>query len=175
MTPARLPDELLRSLVTANRRALALNCLERAHQVGREYVALHGRLTLLEAEGAAPDVPLDLVSAHAADAILELLAPYRCPWCEGSAELPDGCSRCWLALRHYARGGAQFAGGSACAHAFRDHRTTHCGLSDGTLRPGVIALHHLPRIALCRRCLAALIREHAAAGTPLARRRWGAE
>jgi hypothetical protein len=92
----------------------------------------------------------------------EELAPWVCPWCGGDAELPDGCSACWLALRHYAREGASFAVGPRIAHAFSadSFTRTSCGIDLVGLDAPPLHFGFLTAGSICRRCLVSLKREY---------------
>lgn len=138
-----------------------------AHACGLDLVSRAGQLCFADGGQLHVWIPATPLEREFAQALAQALRPWRCPWCSGPAELPDGCSRCVLALAHYSRAGARFPRGATVAHAYRDFTHAACGVTLAALPDALpYTRTELPPGTLCRRCLAALVREHHDAASP---------
>jgi hypothetical protein len=141
----------------------ARRTLDLAHASGRELALIDGRIRVLGLSTAEEDRVLTVALGLQDRPLRALLEPYRCAWCTRSgAELPDACTTCIAAIRHYQLSGDLFAMGRAVAHAFRSWTTTACGLDLVAMEAPTVPLALVAPGELCRRCLGSLVREHGA-------------
>jgi hypothetical protein len=131
------------------------------HRTANELVLRGNSLIVIGPDTSEPAVLEQL--RRLGPAFRAILAPWTCPHCGAAAELPDACSECALALRHYARADARFAAGWSVVHAYRSRTHTSCGrlLMNLPDRPP-LGLAEVPGGLVCRRCLFTLKGEYRA-------------